>query len=383
MNFDHVLQAEIREWQEKGTFRSLRTVASAQGREIVIEGERLLNFCSNDYLGLAADPRPAAAAQEALARLGTGSGASRLVCGSFEEHALLEQEVATFKGTEAALVFGSGYMANTGIIPALVGRNDVVFSDRLNHASLVDGIVLSRADLQRYAHNDMLQLEAALRKAGGKKRRLIVTDAVFSMDGDTAFLKEIVELARRYEAWVMVDEAHSFGLFGASGAGLAEELGVQKDIHVQMGTLSKAAGVIGAYAAGSQVLRDYLVNRARSFVFTTAMPPAMAAAARASLQILRAEPERRQRVLALASRLRTGLRGMGLNVPEGRTPIIPVMIGDDQEAVRFSRELAAKGFFVPAIRPPTVPAGTARLRVTVTAAHTDADIEKFLKVFKS
>lgn len=362
--------------------RTLKTVSSLQGRQIVIDGAKVLNFCSNDYLGLAGDPRIIKAAQDAMQTRGFGAGASRLVCGNFDEHCALEQEIAALKQTPAALVFSCGYMANTGIIASLVSRGDAVFSDRLNHASIVDGIVLSRADLCRYPHKDMNALDEMLAKATGARRKLIVTDTVFSMDGDIAPLKDIVALAKKHKAWLMVDEAHAFGVFGPTGAGLVEAMGLEADIDVQMGTLSKAAGTYGAYCAGSQELKEYLVNSARSFVFTTAVPPAVAAASRCALNIMKDEPERRARVLVLSVKMREGLKALGFDTLESATPIIPVLVRKASVAVEMSRKLMARGIFVSAIRPPTVPAHTARLRVTVTAAHTDEDIAVCLEAFE-
>jgi glycine C-acetyltransferase len=376
------LRVELKKVRVQGLYRSLKDVSSAQGREITLDGKKVLNFCSNDYLGLACDVRLVQAAEGAMHRVGFGSGGSRLVCGNFDEHRLLEEDLARMKKTEAALVFSSGYMANAGIISALVGRDDVVFSDRLNHASIVDGIVLSRAELKRYPHNDVGALEELLAKATGARRRLIVTDTVFSMDGDVAPLKEIALLAKKYGAWFMVDEAHAFGVLGPTGCGLIEELGLETDVDIQMGTLSKAAGSFGAYAAGPRELIDHLVNTARSFIFTTGLPPAIAAASRAALTIMREEPGRRERVLRSAQRLRTGLRQFGFDTLQSVTPIIPVAIGEATRAVEFSKQLLERGVFVQAIRPPTVPQGTARLRVTVTAAHTDDDIARCLEVFK-
>jgi len=362
--------------------RSLKTVSSSQGREIILNGQKVRNFCSNDYLGLAADPRLAMAAAEAMKRRGFGAGASRLVCGNFDEHDALEQELAAFKRAAAALVFSSGYMANAGIIPALVSRGDAVFSDRLNHASIVDGIVLSRADLCRYPHKDMNALDEMLAKATGARRKLIVTDTVFSMDGDIAPLKDIMRLAKQHNAWLMVDEAHAFGVFGTTGAGLVEAMGLEADVDVQMGTLSKAAGAYGAYCAGSAELKDYLINSARSFIFTTAIPPGVAAAARAALNIIKSEPQRRERVLFLAGKMRDGLKKLGFDTLESATPIIPVLVRKASVAVEMSKKLLERGIFVSAIRPPTVPAHTARLRVTVTAAHTDEDIDACLEAFE-
>ena len=377
-----MMQHQLDVLDAQGLRRSLRTVTSTQGREIILDGQKVLNFCSNDYLGLAADPRLARAVEEAMERRGFGAGASRLVCGNFDEHDALEKELAAFKHVPEAVIFSSGYMANTGIIPALVSRGDAVFSDRLNHASIVDGIVLSRADLCRYPHKDMNALDEMLAKATGARRKLIVTDTVFSMDGDIAPLKDIVRLAKQHKAWLMVDEAHAFGVFGSTGAGLVEAMGLEADVDVQMGTLSKAAGTYGAYCAGSPELKAYLLNSARSFIFTTAMPPAVAAAARCALNIIKSEPERRERVLSLANKMRDGLKKAGFDTLESATPIIPVMMRKASQAVEMSRKLLERGIFVSAIRPPTVPAHTARLRVTVTAAHTDEDIDACLEAFE-
>ena len=331
---------------------------------------------------MSADTRLSAAAQEALLRRGFGSGASRLVCGNSDEHLQLEQELARFKKTEAALVFNCGYMANVGIMSALCGREDVILSDRLNHASIVDGAVLSRAEFRRYPHKDVNTLEDMLRKVSGFRRRLIVTDTVFSMDGDIAPLRDLVRLAKAHNAWLMVDEAHACGVFGPTGAGLVEELGLGDDVPVQMGTLSKAAGSFGAYVAGSRELIDYLINTARSFIFTTALPPAVAAASRAALRIIRDEPERRERLRRNADLLRRELQGLGFDTLESVSPVIPVVVGKAEEAVGLSQRLLERGIFVSAIRPPTVPKGTARLRVTVTAAHTEEDLARCVEAFK-
>ncbi|MBF0485886.1 MAG: 8-amino-7-oxononanoate synthase [Candidatus Omnitrophica bacterium] len=377
-----ILRDELDAVKAEGLFRSMKVVSSAVGSDIVIDGDRQINFCSNDYLGLAGDSRLALAAEDAAERNGFGSRASRLLCGNFEEHVFLEKEIARLKGAEAALVFSSGYMANVGVISALVGREDVVFSDKLNHASIVDGIILSRAEMKRYAHNDVRMLEKLLKKSGDFRRKLIVTDTVFSMDGDVAPLKEMVVLAKKYGAWLMVDEAHAFGVLGPSGAGLAEELGVSGDIDIQMGTLSKAVGSLGAYVSGSNELIEYLVNSARSFIFTTAMPMPIAAASREAIRIMQDEPERRLKVMQSAAHLRTGLGRLGFDTLHSVTPIIPVVMGDARRALKYSSELSRRGILISAIRPPTVPKGTARLRVTVTASHTDDDISRCLKAFR-
>ncbi|MEI7999237.1 MAG: 8-amino-7-oxononanoate synthase, partial [Candidatus Omnitrophota bacterium] len=280
------LKDDLENLEAQNLRRSLKEVASSQAKEIILNGKRVLNFCSNNYLGLADDERIGQAAIKAIAQDGFGSGASRLVCGTMKEHLRLEEKLARLKETEAALVFSSGYMANVGIISALVDREDVVLSDKLNHASIIDGIILSRAQLKRYAHNDMQSLEEALKASGGFKKRLIVTDTVFSMDGDTAPLKDIVQLAHQYDAWVMVDEAHAFGVFGEHGGGLVEREGLGGHVDIQMGTLSKAAGCFGAYVAGSKDLCEYLINHSRSFIYTTALPPSCAAAASQAVDII-------------------------------------------------------------------------------------------------
>ncbi len=376
------LNNELLELETKNLRRSLRTVEGSQGRKISIDGRFVLNFCSNNYLGLADDIRIKQAAKNALDQYGFGSGASRLVCGNNSEHIKLEEKIARLKKTESALVFSSGYMANTGIIPALYDREDVILSDRLNHASILDGILLSRAQLKRYVHNDMQALEAELKEAGGFKKRLIVTDTIFSMDGDRAHLKEIVRLAKQYDAWVMVDEAHGFGVLGQDGAGLAAEEGLADKIDIQMGTLSKAAGCFGAYVAGSKALCDYLINHSRSFIYTTAMPPACAAAATVAIDIIEAEPERRKQVLSHAQYLRQGLQALGFDTMGSTTPIIPILLKNSAKALEVSRCLLEKGIFVQAIRPPTVPLHTARLRVTVMATHTKEDLDLFLREMK-
>ncbi len=377
------LQKELEQIEALGLRRSLKNLDSPQGREIMQNGRRVLNFSSNDYLGLANDVRIKRAAAEAIEQYGLGTGASRLVCGSMTPHEKLEGELALFKETPSALVFSSGYMANTGIISALMGRDDIVLCDKLNHASIIDGIILSRAGLRRYPHADIGALEEILKDLGTAKRKLIVTDTVFSMDGDKAPLAEIVDLARRYEAMVMVDEAHATGVLGPHGGGLAEELGLQGKIDIQMGTLSKAAGCFGAYVAGSEILREYLINKSREFIYTTAMPPALAQAARMALQIIQQEDQLRRQLKDNADYLHCQLKVMGFDTMNSTTPIIPVLVKDPLRAVEFSRHLLSKSIFVQAIRPPTVPVNTARLRLTVTAAHTRDDLDQLLNALRT
>lgn len=366
-----------------GLRRSLKNLDSPQGREIVLNGQMVLNFSSNDYLGLANDDRIKAAAFEAIEQYGVGAGASRLICGNMAVHEKLEEELAYFKNTESALVFSSGYMANTGIISALMGRDDIVLSDKLNHASIIDGIILSRAQLRRYPHADMRALEDILKTFSLAKRKLIVTDTVFSMDGDKAPLKEIVDLARSYEAMVMVDEAHATGVLGAHGGGLVQELGLQGQVDIQMGTLSKAAGCFGAYVCGTKILREYLINKSREFIYTTAMPPALARASCVALQIIRQDDQLRRKLQDNADYMLCALKAMGFDTMNSTTPIIPLLVKDPVRAVELSGHLLKHGIFVQAIRPPTVPANTARLRIAVTAAHTRGDLDKLLNALRT
>ena len=377
-----LLTTELRDLDEQHLRRVLRSVDGAQGPRIHVDGRDILNFSSNDYLGLAGDPRLAAAARNALDQEGVGAGASRLISGHLSSHRKLEQLLADFKQTQSSLVFSTGYMANVGIISALVGRDDIVFSDRLNHASIVDGIVFSRAQMKRYPHCDMKALEEMLKETPAKTKKLIVTDSVFSMDGDIAPLDHIVDLAQRYKAMVMVDEAHGFGVLGKNGKGAVEHFGLEGKIDIQMGTLSKAAGCFGGYVCGSKALIDYLTNKARSFVYTTAMPPMVAAAAARGVEIIRDEPTRRQYLLELADDLRRGLNDLGFDTMNSQTPIIPILVKDTQASVDLSAKLFEEGIWVQAIRPPTVPENAARLRLTVTAAHTREDVNQLLDVLK-
>ncbi|MFO0581493.1 MAG: 8-amino-7-oxononanoate synthase [Anaeromyxobacter sp.] len=371
------LDAALLELEEAGLRRTLEPLGSPQGPVVEVGGRRLVNLCSNDYLGLASDPRLRRAAADAALAEGAGSGASRLVAGDLPVHGRLERALAAFEGTEAALLFNSGYHANAGVPPALVGRDDAIFSDQLNHASIIDGALLSRADLVRYRHADADDLAARLARSTAK-RKLVVTDAVFSMDGDAAPLAAIAEACARHGAMLYVDEAHATGVLGPTGAGLAEALGVAGRVDVRMGTLGKALGAFGAYVGGERRLVDWLVNRARPFVFTTALPPAACGAALEALRIVREEPARRERVNALAARAKAGLARLGFVLDGVVAPILPVVLGTEARAVAASRALRERGFFVRAIRPPTVPRGTSRLRVTLTAAHDEGQVDAFL-----
>ena len=344
-------------------------------RTLRVENRDAIDFSSNNYLGLASDPRLAAAVTKALQEGALGAGAARLISGNHPLHEALECELAAFKKAEAALLFGSGYLANVGAIPALVGRRDVIYADALNHASLIDACRLSRAEVRTFPHLDVAGLADMLDADRGRfRRRLIVVDGVFSMDGDLFPLCELTNVAQAYDAWTYVDDAHGTGVLGENGRGSAEHWKIEGQIDVTMGTLGKAFGVAGAYVAGSRVLIDYLLNRARAFVFTTAQPPALAAAASAALRIVQAEPELRVRLRRNAARVRSALRIPGAS--DGH--IVPVLIGESDATMRIGAELRERGILVGAVRPPTVPLGTSRLRITISAAHTDADIDRLL-----
>ena len=372
------IDQELAKLDEQGLRRQLRLRQAAQAAQTIVDGRPLINFGSNDYLALAADPRLADAVARALPHSGWGTGASPLVTGYAELHQQLEQRLAEFEGTEAALLFPSGFAANAGTIAALIGPGDVVFSDRKNHASLLDGCRLSRADHRVYPHGDWRKLEKLLARADSYRRRLIVTDSLFSMDGDLAPLVELVEVAERHEAMLLVDEAHATGVFGAHGRGVAEQLGVEDRIAVRIGTLSKGLGSIGGFVAGSRSLIEWLLNRARPYVFSTAPPAAMAAASLAALDIVQNEPERREGLLARATGLRDALRTQGWNVGQSASQIIPVIVGQADRAVALSAILQEQGLLVPAIRPPTVPEGESCLRISLTAGHDARTIERLV-----
>jgi 8-amino-7-oxononanoate synthase len=358
--------------------RELPPPLGRQGSVVCVAGRELVNFASNDYLGLAADDRLATAAAEACRTSGAGRGASPLVCGRSDAHAELEARLAAFEGAEAALVFPSGFAANAGIIPALVDRDDVIFADAKNHASLIDGCRLARAGTHVYPHGDVAALEELLTSSGRARRRLIVTDTLFSMDGDLAPLREIAELALQFNAMLVVDEAHATGVFGQLGRGAAEHLGVDDASIIRVGTLSKALGSAGGFVCGSRSLVQWLANRARTYVFSTAQPAAASAAALVALGIVERQPERRVALLAAAASLREELRAQGWSTGASESQIIPIVIGEPARAVQLSARLREAGFWVPAIRPPSVPAGESLLRLSLTAAHTPAMVAGLL-----
>ena len=369
----------------KGLYRCLVALGSAAGPHVETGGGTVLQFASNNYLGLANDPRVKEAARAALERWGWGAGASRLVAGHTEAHARLEADLAAFKHTEAALVFPTGYMTNLGVVTALVGRGDTVIMDRANHASLYDAVRLAGAALVRYPQADAGTAGRLLEKhRGAAGRRLLVTDTVFSMDGRCAPLAELAELCRRENCMLLLDEAHATGVLGPTGAGLAEEVGIAEGITAGVGTLSKALGGIGGFVTASRDVCDLIVNRARPFIYTTALPAAACEAARAALRIVRSEPGGRRRLLDLSKRLRTRLLEEGFDIGIEKpgasvsTPIVPIILGGPERALAFAAALLEGGIFCPAIRPPTVPPGTSRLRISLTVEHTDEDVERLL-----
>ncbi|MBX5469983.1 MAG: 8-amino-7-oxononanoate synthase [Thermoleophilaceae bacterium] len=369
----------LEEIRSRGLYRRMRMVSGPQGPRVLLDGKPVLLLCSNNYLGLADHPRVREAAAEAAMRWGVGAGASRLVSGTMTIHRRLEERLAELKGTSACVLLGSGYLANAGIVSALAREGDVVFSDRLNHASIVDGCRLAKAETFVYDHCDMEHLEWGLREAGGRGS-LIVTDGVFSMDGDIAPLAEIVELARRYDVRVMVDEAHAVGAIGPGGRGSVAAAGLEDEVDVIVGTLGKALGSYGAYACCDAQMAEYLVNTARTLIFSTALPPPVVAAALAALELLVAQPERVEKLQRNAAVLRAALAEEGLGTGGSQTQIVPLVGGGAEETVAACEHALKRGVFAQAIRPPTVPAGTSRLRLAVMASHTAAELRMAARV---
>jgi 8-amino-7-oxononanoate synthase len=365
----------LEELRDRGLYRRLRLISGPQGPRVTLDGQPVLLLCSNDYLGFANHPRVRGAAADAAMRWGAGAGASRLISGNMQPHGRLESRLASFKGYESALLFGSGYLANTGVIAALAGRGAVVFSDELNHASIVDGCRLSRAETFVYRHRDVEHLAWGLRKAEGQGA-LIVTDGVFSMDGDLAPLPQLVELAQSHNCRLMVDEAHATGALGPGGRGSVAAAGLSGEVDLVMGTLGKALGSYGAYVCASRELTDYLVNTARSLIFSTAPPPPVAAAGLAALELLEARPRRIEQLHSNAATLRSALAAQGLATGASRTQIIPIEVGDAKRTMALSERLLERGVFAQGIRPPTVPEGRSRLRFTVMSTHRADELER-------
>jgi 8-amino-7-oxononanoate synthase len=372
------LGRQLAERRRNALYRQPRVTGSAQQPELVVDGRPMLSFCSNDYLGLAADPRVAKAFKRGVDRYGSGSGAAHLVTGHSEAHQALEYDLAEFTGRDRALLFSSGYMANLGVLCALLGRGDSVLEDRLNHASLIDAGLLSGARFQRYPH---LNTEAAASRLGkAKGGKMLVTDAVFSMDGDLADLPELARVCTREQAWLMVDDAHGLGVLGAKGAGSLEHFSLnQQQVPILMGTLGKALGTAGAFVAGPEVIIENLIQQSRTYIYTTALPAAIAEATRTSLQLVARESWRRERLQELISSFRTTVQQMDFELSDSTTPIQPIIAGSSETALDWSKQLEVQGILVTPIRPPTVPEGTARLRITFSASHQDHHLHQLLQ----
>ncbi|MEW6352754.1 MAG: 8-amino-7-oxononanoate synthase [Pseudomonadota bacterium] len=379
---DKYLADELQRRRAHHLYRTRRVLHSPQGAEVIVDGQRLLCFCSNDYLGLANHPAVIEALQQGATSFGVGSGAAHLICGHHAAHQALEEELAAFTGRSRALLFSTGYMANLGVVSALAHAGQVVHEDRLNHASLIDAALLSTARLQRYPHRDVASLQKHLEyKARNGHEALLVSDGVFSMDGDLAPIPQLADLARRYNARLVIDDAHGLGVLGKNGGGALEHFGMrgEDDVHVLVGTLGKAFGTFGAFVAGSENLIETLIQESRCYIYTTAVPPALAHATRVGLRLVRSEAWRREHLHNLIARFRAGAAQLNLPVMPSDTPIQPLRVGDGEKALALSEALRARGLLISAIRPPSVPRGSARLRITLSAAHSEAHIDRLLE----
>ncbi len=376
------LESQLAGLADSHLLRTRKTLETGCSTHVSVDGKPLLAFCSNDYLGLASHPAIQEAVCKAVRQWGTGSGGSHVVNGHMTPHQMLEEALAQFVGADRVLYYSTGYMANIGVVPTLVGRGDAVFADRLNHASLIDAVQLSRADHRRYAHKDMGQLEKMLASSDAK-RKLILSDAVFSMDGDVAPLKELLDLAEQYDAWLVLDDAHGFGVLGQEGRGSLDHFGIPFHPRlVYIGTLGKAAGVSGAFVAGSSTVIEWLMQRSRSYIFTTASSPVIAAALLASLELVRQGEDRRGQLRQLAKSLHEGLQGTAWRILPSFTAIHPIIVGENDAVLKVSDALMDRGIWVPAIRPPTVPKGQARLRISLSASHTLADVGRLVSALR-
>ncbi len=387
MGLNNEMLQELEDLRNARLHRTLRRVDSAQSPRVVIDGRPCINLCSNNYLGLANHPDLKEASIAAIKKYGTGTGASRLVSGNMEIHEMLERATSEFKGTEDALIFNTGYMANAGLIQTIAGEGDAIFSDELNHASIIDGCRLSAARVFIYKHRDAEHLRSMIlqtteKNHGAYRRRVVITDSVFSMDGDIAPLTDIVKVADEFEAILIVDDAHATGVLGKSGQGSFEHFGVHSSSHIQMGTYSKALGSFGAFMAGTTLLKDYLINKARAFIYTTALPPSVIAASMTAIRMLQEDKRLTERLWENTILFKEGLRTLGYNTMNSETPIIPVYVGDAGKTLLFSQKLFEAGIYATPIRPPTVPEGGCRIRTTVTAAHSLGDIEQCIDVFR-
>ncbi|WP_198263272.1 8-amino-7-oxononanoate synthase [sulfur-oxidizing endosymbiont of Gigantopelta aegis] len=385
MSLDETLQTELQHLKQQSLYRQRKISAGPQAVHAYHNGQKVLSFCSNDYLGLANHPDIAKALKQGIDEYGVGSGAAHLVSGHSRAHHELEEALAEYTGRSRALLFSTGYMANLGIVNALMNKGDIVFQDKLNHASMIDAallsVSLSGSQLKRYPHNDLPRLEQQLKDANiaDQTRKLVMSDAVFSMDGDLAKVSQLSQLCQQNDAWLMLDDAHGFGVLGKTGAGTAEEYALdQQQLPIYMATLGKAMGVFGAFVAGSDALIETLIQKSRAYIYTTAMPPALAKATLMSLKIAQEQSWRRDKLQQLIKQFRAGASQLGLSLMDSATPIQPILIGDNEQALMMSQKLQQQGFLVTAIRPPTVPKGTARLRVTLCAEHDEQDVEQLL-----
>ncbi len=379
LKLDDWLSQRVNQTKEAGLYRHFHTMSSAPSPEVLVDDQRQIVFSSNNYLGLANDQRLIHAAKAALHEFGVGSSGSRLTTGHTDWHQNLEEKIARFKQSEAALLFSSGFLANVGVLSSLPGKGDAILSDQLNHASIIDGCRLSKADTFIYNHIDMKDLERKLKETTSYRRRFIVTDGVFSMDGTIAPLDQITLIAKQYDACVIVDDAHATGVLGERGRGTSEYFGVHPDVVI--GTLSKAVGTEGGFVTGSKVLIDFLLNHARTFIFQTAIPPSICAASHTALGIIEDSDEQRHLLFSNVKKIKSSLQEMGYRMKGELTPIIPVIIGDPKDAVIFAEKLKKNGIYAPAIRPPTVPSKESRIRLTVTSAHGSREIDYLLKCF--
>ena len=380
--FDKEIAIELSRLKKENLYRSLKTIDGPQSSKVKIKGKSFILLSSNNYLGLINHPYIKRKSNEALKKFGTGSGASRLISGNISLYDKLEKKIAWFKGCESSLVFSSGYAANVGTISALAGKGDIIFSDELNHASIIDGSRLSGAKIFVYPHNDIEALERSLKKSAKYKKRLIITDSIFSMDGDLADLPAIVKTTEKYGAVLMVDDAHATGVLGEKGRGSAEYFNINGKIDVYMGTLSKAIGSVGGFICGSRKLTEYLINKSRSFIYSTGLPPAALAASLAAFEIIEKDLSFKKRLWENVSFLKNGLDALGYDTMNTKTQIIPVLLKSEKRTLKAMNYLYGKGIFLPAIRPPTVPEGKSRLRATVMATHTMTDLESVLDVFR-
>ncbi|MCI3984128.1 glycine C-acetyltransferase [Bacillus vallismortis] len=376
------LKTELDRMRENHTWQDIKQLESMQGPSVTVNHKNVIQLSSNNYLGFTSHPRLIKAAQEAVQQFGAGTGSVRTIAGTFTMHQELERKLAAFKKTEAALVFQSGFTTNQGVLSSILSKDDIVISDELNHASIIDGIRLTKADKKVYQHVDMSDLESVLRKSMNYRMRLIVTDGVFSMDGNIAPLPDIVELAEKYDAFVMVDDAHASGVLGENGRGTVNHFGLDGRVHIQVGTLSKAIGVLGGYAAGSKVLIDYLRHKGRPFLFSTSHPPAVTAACMKAIDVLLEEPEHMERLWENTAYFKSMLVKMGLTLTQSETPILPILIGDEAVAKQFSDQLLSRGIFAQSIVFPTVAKGKARIRTIITAEHTKKELDQALSVIE-